>query len=497
MTTAMSRPSPLADREPDGSAGLSLPRARQGRGEGSVLAVLPRGEAIRNFVYSGALRELAQETDVSILSVMPSDEYRRALESDFERIFELAEATDAWPIRFTREVLETAHGRFLWSEAARVRAHQRDLEARGIPASAKRLGKKLVSYPFASRRGVAFLERAESAVSGRSAATAASARFLRELRPSLVFNGSHVHSLPAIHVMHAARQLRIPTAAFIFSWDNLTSQGRILPRYDYYLVWSEAIRQQLLGIYDAVRPEQVLVTGTPQFDFHLRPELYWSRQEFCRRVGANPDRPIVLYSTGTANHMPGEPLIVERVADLLATMTDLGPPQLLVRVYAKDLTGRFEDLKRRRPDILMPRVDWNPRWFTPEPSDGPMFTNTLRHCALGINVASTISLELCLFDKPVVNVGYNAPGFSPFPDFIRYYDFDHYKPVAQSGAVDLVTAEADLEKAVRDALTNPEGRSAARRGLVERFFEGRWDGRSGSRVAECLAELASTGRPRS
>ncbi len=459
-----------------------------------VLAVLPRGEAIRNFVYSGALQEIAREADVSILSVMPSEGYRRALESEFERVFELEEASDPWPIRFTREVLETAHGRFLSSEAARVRALLRDREAQGVRARSKRWGKKLLSYPFANRRGVALLERVEGSLAGRSRATATAVQFLQDLKPSLVFNGSHVHSRPALHTVHAARQLGIPTAAFIFSWDNLTSQGRIIPPYDHYLVWSEAIRQQLLGIYDTVRPEQVFVTGTPQFDFHLRQELYWTREEFCRRVGADPARPIVLYSTGTPNHMPGEPLIVERLADLLASMADLGPPQLLVRVYAKDLSGRFEGLKQRRPDVLMPHVAWNPRWFTPEPEDGPMLTNTLRHCAAGINVASTISLELCMFDKPVINVGYNPPGVATVPDFIRYYDFDHYRPVVQSGAVDIVATEADVARAVRDALTSPEKRSGERRRLVQRFFEGRWDGRSGSRVAQCLRELAGARR---
>src|SRR5262249_41794127 len=151
----------------------------------------------------------------------------------------------------------------------------------------------------------------------------------QELKPALVFNGSHVHSRVATQVVHAARRVGIPTATFIFSWDNLTSQGRIVPPYDHYLVWNNEIREQLLQIYRAVRPEQISVTGTPQFDFHFRPQFHWSREEFCTRVGADPARPIVLYSTGMANHMPGEPRIVEGIADMLAEMADLGRPQLL------------------------------------------------------------------------------------------------------------------------------------------------------------------------
>jgi len=106
-----------------------------------------------------------------------------------------------------------------------------------------------------------------------------------------------------------------------------------------------------------VRPDQVSVTGTPQFDCHFRSEFQWTRDEFCRRVGADPSRPIVLYTTGMANHMPGEPRIVEGIAAMLREMSDLGRPQLMVRVYPKDLTGRFEPVKQSCPDVLFPALN--------------------------------------------------------------------------------------------------------------------------------------------
>ena len=42
--------------------------------------------------------------------------------------------------------------------------------------------------------------------------------------------------------------------------------------YDYWLVWHEGMKRQLLGIYPKIKPENVFVTGTPQMDFHFRPE---------------------------------------------------------------------------------------------------------------------------------------------------------------------------------------------------------------------------------
>jgi hypothetical protein len=260
-------------------------------------------------------------------------------------------------------------------------------------------------------------------------------------------------------------------------------------------VWNESLKTELLRIYPSVRADHVFVTGTPQFDFHFRPELAWSREEFCARVGADPRRPIVLYSTGMANQMPGEPRIVERIAAMLRDMSEDGPPQLLVRVYAKDRTGRFDELRRKLPDVLFPPVKWKERWLTPEPEDTEMYSNTLRHAALGINVASTVSLELCMFDKPVINVGYDPPGIdTQGVRFERYYRFDHYRPVVESGAVVVARSEEEMPDLLAKALSNPEQASRQRRAFLQEMMGQTLDGQSGGRVAQAILEMARGAR---
>ncbi|HEX8849564.1 MAG TPA: hypothetical protein VF761_08535 [Gemmatimonadaceae bacterium] len=461
------------------------------RAQSHILAILPRGEAIRNFTHSGALDRVARDAELSLLSVIPDAECFASLVGRYGRVIELEEPAERYPVRLLRDILDMAHGRHLWSAAARERWRLRDHEARTVAQKLKRVGRKALARPFASARGVALLERAERAASRALSTTDRYIQLYRELRPTLVFNGSHVHSRNAIAAVHAARWLGIPTATFIFSWDNLTSQGRVLPAYDDYLVWNADLKRQLLEIYPAVRPERVHVTGTPQFDLHFREEMHWSRESFCARVGADPVRPLVLYSTGMAEHMPGEPLVVEQIADMLAEMKDLGAPQLLVRVYPKDRTGRFADLERRRPDILFPRAKWVDAWLTPTVEDNQLYTNTLRHVAAGVNVASTVSLELAMFDKPVINVGYNPPGTRPRVDYVRYYDFDHYAPLVRERAVALARSAEEMRAMLRAALGDPAAGRADRRAFIERMFGETLDGRSGDRVAAVLLRLAA------
>ena len=464
-----------------------------GRREPHVVAVFPRGEAIRNFVYSGALDEVRRGARLTMLSVMPSPEVEQSLRQHADEVLELREVPERWPVRFAREILDLAHGRWIWSEAARERWRLRDAEATTPRVWLKRTAKKALAVPLATRAGVETLSNVERGISRALRNTEEYIELFRRIQPTLVFNASHVHSRVAVQAVQAAQWLGIPTATFIFSWDNLTSQGRVLPQYDHYLVWNEAIRDQLLEIYGKVRPSQVTVTGTPQFDFHFRPEFRWTRERFCQETGADPARPIVLYCTGMANHMPGEPRIVEGIADMLRDEAGaLRGAQLLVRVYPKDLTGRFDGLRARRPDILFQRVPWEPKWLTPKAEDAYLLTNSVRHADVGINVASTMTLELCMFDTPAINVGYNPPGIDIAPvDYRRYYEFDHFRPVVESGAVMLARSEAEMRSMLQRALTNPAEQRAERKALIQRMFGNTLDGLSSHRCAVRLLELAA------
>ncbi|MBX9602056.1 MAG: hypothetical protein K2X35_13660 [Bryobacteraceae bacterium] len=456
-----------------------------------MLAVLPRGEAIRNFVYAPTMEVLRKQCEVDLLSVVPGEESWKGLKECSPETQELVARDEAYPVRLLREILDVAHGRYLWSQAAQLRWEIRDHEADNFVAALKRSTKKIAAWTLGRPGSIDRLASIERQASRWFNRDNYYADYLQRRRPDLVFNASHVHSRIAVPVVQAAQWLGIPTATFLFSWDNLTSQGRILPAYDHYLVWNEDIRRQLLDIYPRVQASQITVTGTPQFDFHFQTEHFWTREEYCRRLGLSPRKPIVLYTTGMPNHFPGEERIVEGIGDALAAMTDLGPPQLVVRVYPKDRTSRFESLKQRRPDIHFPEIPWEPAWLTPKREDLPLWTNMLRHCEAGINICSTVTLELCMLDKPAINLAYDPPGMDIRPlSFARYYQFDHYRPIVASGALEYVASEDLLPQALDRALRAPGTRQNQRRELIRSFFGETLDGKSSHRVAAALAAFA-------
>jgi hypothetical protein len=97
-----------------------------------------------------------------------------------------------------------------------------------------------------------------------------------------------------------------------------------------------------------------------------------------------------------------------------------------------------------------------------------------------------------MFDKPVINVGYNPPSVDKATlDYGRYYKFDHYAPVVESRAVSVAVTESELGSMLHAALVNPEERKAERAELIHRMFGDTLDGYSGLRAANRLIQLSS------
>lgn len=454
-----------------------------------ICLVLPRGEAIKNFVWGGTSKLLMEKYIVQIVSVKPNDEIWEILKDFCHELYELPTTKDKYYNNLLTDWLDMVHGRWLWSGAAQERWMLRDHDAKTPKQKLIRNIKKATAKAFATDNGVRKVDNFRHFVAEKVLKPDMQLDLLKKLNPDVVFNGSHIHSRLALPMMHAARILNIPIATFLFSWDNLTSQGRVIPQYDHYMVWNKKIHDHFLELYPFIPKEKVTITGTSQFDFHFNDHTrIWSKEEFATKVGVDLGKKWVMYTTGMPNHMPGEHLIVERIADgLKALGSDY---QLFVRVYPKDRTGRFDEVKERRKDIVFPNIPWEQNYLTPTIEDCELLTNMLHHCSIGINVASTVTLELAMFDKPIINIGYNPP-INIYPkDYPLYYTWDHYKPIVDSGALSLSKSPEETDDLLKMYFENPTIKSNERKQLIKDFFGEYLDGKAYERVAGTLSKLA-------
>jgi CDP-Glycerol:Poly(glycerophosphate) glycerophosphotransferase len=298
------------------------------------------------------------------------------------------------------------------------------------------------------------------------------------------------HEEPA--VVAAAKKLKIPVFAFITSWDNISIKSRMVFRYDGYFVWSEQMKRELMERYSASRRTPISIVGAPQFDAFFRTSNHLSRQEFCRRYGLNPARPIIVHALGVANGVEehwGALDLARRVA-----AGDLGDAQLMVRPHPFLNHLELREMFRAFAPRVVVQQSGDPseeRIFRSQDHESLIeWVNTFRHADVVVHLSSTVAIDAALFDRPSVCMDYDpAPG-SPRQELVREvnHSWTHYKPVAESGGQALAASPEELVQAIRKYLENPGLHQEARRGMAE-YVCGYIDGRCGARLGEAVLQL--------
>lgn len=96
-----------------------------------------------------------------------------------------------------------------------------------------------------------------------------------------------------------------------------------------------------------------------------------------------------------------------------------------------------------------------------------------------------------MFDKPVINLAYDPPGMpADAVRFARFYEYDHYRPLVERGAVEVAYSREELGGLLAAALQDPGKLARKRNQFLEQMFGPLLDGHSSSRVASCLGRVA-------
>jgi hypothetical protein len=306
----------------------------------------------------------------------------------------------------------------------------------------------------------------------------------------VVTTGPYQFEQPA--VVAAAKNLGIPTLAFIPSWDNVSTKNRLTFKYDGYLVWSEQTKRELHHFYPYTRRVPVYVVGAPQFDPFFQERFRQSRAEFCAGQGLRPELPIILYAISSPNvfrEHHGALYLAERVA-----RGDLGDLQMIIRPNPiHDFVEVAELARKFSPRVIMQRTSESGLALTARSQSERQVTewvNTFRHADVVVNLSSTVTVDAAIFDRPVVNLDYDPEPGRPRQALVKEVNhrWTHFKPIAESGGVWLANVPEEVVAAVRTYLAHPGLHREGRRWIAE-YVCGYLDGRCGERMAEAILDF--------
>jgi hypothetical protein len=294
-------------------------------------------------------------------------------------------------------------------------------------------------------------------------------------------------------LIYQAEKLKIKTVSFIFSWDNLASKGRMAGNFDHYLVWSNLMQSDLLHFYKSVKPHQIEVVGTPQFEPYVLERYKTNKDHFYATYNLDPVLPIILFTCNDSSSK-NDPFYLEILADSIAT--NKIKANLIVRTSPADDPTRFLYMQEKYPFLK-----WNfPEWIltrenhaepwtqrVPEFNDIVNLKELLQFCDVLVNVLSTTILDGFLFDKPSICpvFGSKERGLDSMEKFLKYA---HLKQVEDSNGVTIVKAENKFMEIINAVLKTPDALLSEQKHFVELEIGKPLEGTS-KRIAEALFQF--------
>ena len=228
--------------------------------------------------------------------------------------------------------------------------------------------------------------------------------YLRRVNPDvLVVSPLVTDQCPQVDLIKAARQVGVRSALCVASWDHLTTKGLMRIQPDLVAVWNHGQRQEALDFHGA-EDDRIVVTGAQCFDrwFDRRPRR--ARDEFCRHVGLQPDRPFVVFTGSTASISAPEAELgfvtrwIEAMRGGPGTLRDVG---ILIRPHPyNSKQWKAVDLTPYPNVVVYPRHGANPV----DDNDRADYYDTLHHGAAVVGINTSAMIEAGIQNRPVFTV---------------------------------------------------------------------------------------------
>ncbi len=290
---------------------------------------------------------------------------------------------------------------------------------------------------------------------------------LQQEKPDFVFC-TNQRIMLAVAPLLAAQDLGIPTATFIFSWDNLPKGTKIIET-DYYFVWSEHMKNELLYYYPYLSESQIIVTGTPQFEPHFDTNYLMSKEDFFLKYNLDFQKKYLCFSGDDITTSPHDATYLDDMAKAVKKLNEKGYNLgIIFRRCPVDFSDRFDEVLSKYRDLITP-IDpiwkkmgetWNS--ILPTQEDMVLQMNTIKHTELVINLGSSMVFDYANFDKPCGYINYEVNNAATKNWSVHnIYKFIHFRSMPNDDAVFWINDPESIEIFIEKTLSNNSSSTVA------------------------------------
>ena len=329
---------------------------------------------------------------------------------------------------------------------------------KGIKNAIKSNFVDILVHRYSNQKGIKKLQQKIDTLERKSVAYEKARAVLEKEQPSIVFC-TNQRASEAIAPVLAAKDLNIATAAFIFSWDNLPKATKIIDT-DFYFVWSDFMKQELLTYYPSIDETQIIVSGTPQFEAHYDDEVYISKKKFYNTYGLDANKEYICFSGDDKTTSPFDEYYLEDLADVVNELNQAGHEiGILFRRCPVDFSNRYNKAITKYKNLIIPVA---PKWermgavwntIMPTKEDTNLLVNTAKHTFAVMNIGSSMVFDYAAHNKSCMYINYNQPFIKPGDKTIEeIYKYIHFRSMPNKDSVIWINRKEDLKSIILQLL---------------------------------------------
>ena len=430
-----------------------------------ILFIVPDGVGIRNYLYSNLISEL-DDCNLTVLSTLPKEAFYQ-----INTYFDYQKLTFEKEGFITRLFRETATFARLCCNAKKVNNKSiltnwnyqpKGFKLKTLNKFAEVVG-KMVALNY--QNIIRFEQIAQKNWSRKSIELYK--KQLKELNPKSIFI-THQRVASLMPICIAAKELNIKIVSAIYSWDNLP-KGRLAIIADKYVVWSDYMKEEMKLFYPEITPENIIVTGTPQFEFYEQEDKIINKNEFGIQYGLDVNKPWICFSGDDVKTSPYDPQYLKDVAQAITQIDAKIRPQIIFRRCPVDFSTRYDAVLSEFKDCLI-SIDpiWNvpnaiENWgvYFPKKEDITLQINLAFHCEAVVNLGSTMAHDFAMFNKPCFYYNYD-PVENQNWSVKTIYNYQHFRTMEGLEAVGWLhskeSIKVELEKVLQHKLVDGKDR---------------------------------------
>lgn len=333
---------------------------------------------------------------------------------------------------------------------------------KNLKSTIKHVSSSFLSAFFSSTKALKIIRQQIKKYERKTAYYKSCIATLKNENPAMVFC-TNQRPVLAIAPILAAQDLKIPTATFIFSWDNLPKATMVIET-DYYYVWSELMKNELIKYYPYIKANQIIITGTPQFENHYDFSSLLNKEEFYKQYNLDFNKEYICFSGDDETTSPDDPNYLEDFAKAILSLNEKGKNLgIIFRRCPVDFSNRYKTIIEKYSTIIF---EIAPKWkaigtswntILPTKEDVLLLSNTIYHSKMVVNLGSSMVFDFITFNKPCGYFNYNQDIKKNINwDIFQCYKYVHFRSMPNNNAVAWFNSPEDIEIKIEKLFQNPE-----------------------------------------